>query len=115
MGRVIRGWVLVAIASVLLTGSFAIAGDKAKGRGDKPPSWGEGEKKGWKGDVHPGIEKKGEWLPPGLRRKEQGKWRDGRPPGWSRGEKEGWEGADRPPGLQEKEKGKGRKGRHGEE
>lgn len=102
MCRAMRCWVFLAIASVLLAGSLALASGKAKGRGQKSPGWEKGEKKGWKGNVPPGIEKKGGWVPPGLSKKQQAEWEDGRPPGWSRGEKEGWKGADMPPGLAKK-------------
>ncbi len=102
MGKLMRSWVFVAIATVLLAGSLAFAQGKAKGRGGTPPGWEKGEKKGWRGSVPPGIAKKGGWIPPGLSKQERGKWKDGRPPGWSRGKKKGWRGADMPPGLAKK-------------
>lgn len=102
MRRVVRWCSFVTIASILIAGSLALAEGKAKGRGDKPHGWEKGEKKGWEGDVPPGIEKKGGWLPPGLSKEEQSEWKNGRPPGWSHGEKEGWKGADMPPGLARK-------------
>ncbi len=60
--------VLVAIAAVFFAGSVATAQDEGKGRGGRPPGWAKGKKRGWKGDVPPGIQKKG-----------------GRPPGWAKG------------------------------
>jgi hypothetical protein len=46
----------------------------------RPPGWDKGEKKGWDTDVPPGIEKKDDWLPPGLNKKGQAKPKDGTPP-----------------------------------
>jgi len=109
MYKAIRCWVFVVIASILLTGSLTMAEDKTKGGGDKLPGWEKREKKGWEGDVPPGIEKKGDWLPPGLSKGEQSGKKKSRPPGWSHGKKEGWKGADMLPGLQKKEKGEGEK------
>ena len=98
------GAFVLIIASVLLASSFALTQGKGKGRGEEPPGWQKGEKKGWTNDdVPPGIEKKGGWMPPGLSKEEQAEWEDGRPPGWSRGKKEGWKVADdMPPGLVKK-------------
>ena len=93
--------VLTTTSMLLITGKVVGQG-KDKGRGEKPPGWSKGEKKGWTSDVPPGIEKKGGWFPPGLSKEEQAEWKDGRPPGWSRGEKQGWKGADVPPGLAKK-------------
>jgi len=96
-------WIVVFIAvSMVLTCTVVLAQGKGKGRRDEPPGWQKGEKKGWEGDVPPGIEKKGGWMPPGLSKEEHAEWKNGRPPGWSRGEKEGWKGADMPPGLAKK-------------
>lgn len=67
MDKVLRGWVFVIIASILLAGSLATAGGKAKGKGDRPPGWTEGEKEGWKGaDFPPALEEKAGQFPPGL-------------------------------------------------
>lgn len=103
MCRVVRWCCLVTIVFILIVGSLALAEGKAKGRGDKPSGWEKGEKKGWKGDVPPGIEKKGSWMPPGLSKEERAEWKNGKPPGWTRGDKEGWEGTDMPPGLSKKD------------
>lgn len=99
MYRAMRWYSFVAIVSIVLSCSLVLAEGKAKERGNKPPGWEKGEKKGWKSDVPPGIEKKGGWMPPGLSKEEQAEWKDGNPPGWSSGKKEGWKGADIPPGL----------------
>ena len=99
--RWLKAWVVVFIAvSMVLACTVVLA--QGKGRSDEPLGWQKGEKKGWKGDVPPGIEKKSGWMPPGLSKEEQAEWKDGRPPGWSRGEKKGWKGADVPPGLAKK-------------
>lgn len=94
--------IAVTTVFVLLANTGALAQGKGKGRGEKPSGWEKGEKEGWKGDIPPGIEKKGGWMPPGLSKEEQTEWKNGLPPGWSRGEKEGWKGADMPPGLAKK-------------
>lgn len=99
MRRAMRWCSFVIVAFILLAGSSALAEGKGKGSGDKSHGWGKGEKKGWENNVPPGIEKKGDWMPPGLSKEEQAEWKNGRPPGWSHGEKEGWKGADMPPGL----------------
>lgn len=102
-GRFLKVWVAVGITvSMVLTCTVVLAQGKGKGESDKPPGWQKGEKKGWKGDVPPGMEKKGGWMPPGLSKEEQAEWKNGRPPGWSRGKKEGWKNADIPPGLAKK-------------
>ena len=75
---------LVTIVTFLLVGSVAFAQGKGKGTSDSPPGWSKGEKKGWKADVPPGLQKKGD-----------------KPPGWDKGKKKGWE-AGVPPGLQKK-------------
>jgi len=98
-----RNCVFVTIAAILLAGSMVFAQDKSKGRGNKPPGWQKGEKKGWKSDVPPGIEKKGDWLPPGL----TAKGKIDKAPGRGPGRKEGWRGSETPPGEEdEKEKRK---------
>ena len=105
MYKAMRCCIFVVITFVLLASSLALAHEKGKGRGAKPPGWEKGEKKGWKGhDVPPGIEKKEEgWSPPGLNKEAGAEWKHGRPPGWSRGKKKGWKGADMPPGLAKKQ------------
>ena len=99
-----RKWVFVlslATLSLLLTTTAALTEQgKAKGRHEGPPGWEKGEKKGWKGDLPPGIAKKGGWMPPGLSKEEHAEWKEGKPPGWSRGKKEGWKGSDVPPGWE---------------
>lgn len=101
--RWLRAWIVVLITvSMVLACTVVVAQGKGKGRSDEPLGWQKGEKKGWKGGVPPGIEKKGGWMPPGLSKQKQAEWKNGRPPGWSRGEKEGWKGADMPPGLAKK-------------
>jgi hypothetical protein len=99
-----RKWgfaISLATLSLLLTATPALTGQgKAKGRHEGPPGWEKGEKKGWKGDLPPGIEKKGGWMPPGLSKEEHAEWKEGKPPGWSRGKKEGWKGSDVPPGWE---------------
>lgn len=97
------GVLVLIIASVLLGSSLALAQGKRKGRSEGSPSWQEGGKKGWTGKVPPGIEKKDDWMPPGLSKEKRAEWKDGRPPGWSWGKKVGWEGADMPPGLAKKD------------
>ncbi len=96
------GFVLsLATLSLLLTATAALpAKGKDKGGEGTPPGWEKGEKKGWKGDLPPGIAKKGGWMPPGLSKEEQAEWKEGKPPGWSRGEKKGWKGSDVPPGWE---------------
>ncbi len=113
MYKAMRCWVFVAIASLFLAGSLALAQGKGKGRGGNPPGWEKGEKKGWQSDVPPGIEKKGGSMPPGLSEKEGREGKQGRPSGWSRGEKEGWGDSDIPPGLAEEKASK--EGDEGEE
>ncbi len=81
MYKAMRCWVFVAIASLLLAGSLALAQGKGKGRGGKPPGWEKGEKKGWQGDLPPGIEKKDVWLPQGLTGKEEAKGKIDKAPG----------------------------------
>lgn len=113
MRKLMRNCVFVTIASILLAGSMVFAQDKSNGRGNKPPGWQKGEKKGWKSDVPPGIEKKGDSIPPGLSEKEGREGKQGRLSGWSRGEKEGWGDSDIPPGLAEEKASK--EGDEGEE
>ena len=74
-------WMAVAVFSLLLSGSPALAGYKGQGQAvvnsqgavtvvqpvKQPPGWGEGNKTGWqkKGTVTPpGLQKKGN-IPPG--------------------------------------------------
>ncbi len=93
MYRAMRWYSFVAIVSIVLSCSLVLAEGKAKERGNKPPGWEKGEKKGWKSDVPPGIEKKGGWMPPGLSKEEQTDWKDGIPPGWEKWtnqKKKGW-------------------------
>ena len=113
MRKLMRNCVFVTIAAILLAGSMVFAHDKSKGQGNKPPGWQKGEKKGWKSDVPPGIEKKGGSIPPGLSEKEGREGKQGRLSGWSRGEKEGWGDSDIPPGLAEEKASK--EGDEGEE
>jgi hypothetical protein len=80
MRKIMGFWVAVAVFSLLLTGSPALAGPKgqgqAKGGGQgagqagqgnftdgQPKGWGQGKKSGW--------EKKGSTIPPGLQKKDQ--------------------------------------------
>jgi len=112
MRKLMRNCVFVTIASILLAGSIVFAQDKSKRRGNKPPGWQKGEKKGWKSDVPPGIEKKGGSIPPGLSEKEGREGKQSRLSGWSRGEKEGWGDSDIP-GLAEEKASK--EGDEGEE
>ncbi|MFQ5830779.1 MAG: hypothetical protein ACE5JD_16730 [Candidatus Methylomirabilia bacterium] len=111
MRKAIALWVFVAMASILSPSSLVFAEGKGQGQSVKPPGWGKEKKKGWKGEVPPGIEKKGGEIPPGLSKEDEGEGKGGKPPGWSRGKKKGWQGADKPPGLapQGKEKGKPKK------
>ena len=111
MRKLMRNCVFVTIASILLAGSMVFAQGKSKGRGNKPPGWQKGEKKGWNSDVPPGIEKKGGSIPPGLSKKGGREGKQGRPSGWSREEKEGWGDSDIPPGLAEEKASKEGDGR----
>ena len=61
-------------------------------------SFPSGQGQGQKG-MPPGLQKKGDKMPPGFQEGEKRGFIGGRPPGWSQGEKEGWRGIY-PPGLQ---------------
>ncbi|MBA7610341.1 hypothetical protein ES703_17549 [subsurface metagenome] len=113
MFKSMRWWVFISIVFISFTSLLILTESKAKGEDDKPPGWEKGEKEGWEGEIPPGIEKKGGWMPPGLSKEEQDEWKDGRPPGWSQGEKTGWKGANTPPGWEkwnDKEKKRWEKG-----
>lgn len=58
-------------AALLCLGATSYA--KAE-EGTTPKGWQKGEKKGWEGNVPPGLEKKGDFIPPGLNKQAKHKW-----------------------------------------
>lgn len=77
MRKAIALWVFVAMASILSPSSLVFAEGKGQGQSVKPPGWEKEKKKGWKGEVPPGIEKKGGEIPPGLSKEDEGEGKGG--------------------------------------
>ena len=101
MYKLIKCCRYVTIAFILLAGSLALAEGKPTAHG-KSPGKGEGENKGWTGDVNPGKDgKSGQMHSDKSKEKSMARNKEN-PSGWSRGDKEGWKGAGMPPGLAKK-------------
>jgi len=84
MCRSRQKWLLIMIVFIfLLFSTNRVLWAQGKGDIKIPSGWEKGEKRGWEGNVPPGIEKKGNWLPPGLNK--------GKPEKWDKGKRETWE------------------------